>query len=64
MQLAARTLAAMAWHLFQDSKLRAAAQAEHRDRLGNRPYRPLILPGQPPPLDYRDPARKGAGQGE
>jgi aminobenzoyl-glutamate utilization protein B len=64
MQLAARTLAAMAWDLFQDSKLRAAAQAEYRERIGDRSYRPLIMPGQPPPLDYRDPARKGGGQGE
>jgi aminobenzoyl-glutamate utilization protein B len=64
MQLAARTLAAMAWELFQDNKLRMAAQAEHRDRIGDRPYRPLILPGQPPPLDYRDPPRKRAAQTE
>jgi aminobenzoyl-glutamate utilization protein B len=64
MQLAARTLAAMAWDLFQDGTLRTAAQAERRNRIGDRAYRPLILPGQAPPLDYRDPARKVAGQVE
>jgi aminobenzoyl-glutamate utilization protein B len=64
MQLAARTLAAMAWDLFQDEKLRAAAQAEYRTRLAGRPYRPLILPGQSPPLDYRDPPRRSLASGE
>jgi aminobenzoyl-glutamate utilization protein B len=60
MQLAARTLAAMAWDLFRDGDLRTAVQAEYATRLAGRPYRPLILPGQPPPLDYRDPPRRGA----
>jgi aminobenzoyl-glutamate utilization protein B len=57
MQLAARVLAATAWDLFHDPKLIAAAQAEHRQRLAGRAYRSLLLPGQEPPLDYRDPPK-------
>jgi aminobenzoyl-glutamate utilization protein B len=64
MQLAARTLAGMGWDLFQDGKLRAEVQAEYRNRIAGREYHPLILPGQPPPLDYRDPARKGVASNE
>jgi aminobenzoyl-glutamate utilization protein B len=58
MQLAARVLAANAWELFHDAKLIAAAKAEHQRRLAGREYRSLLLPGQPPPLDYRDPPRR------
>ncbi len=55
MQLAARVLAAMAWDLFHEPKLIAAARAEFRQRLAGRTHAPLILPGQEPPLDYRNP---------
>jgi aminobenzoyl-glutamate utilization protein B len=58
MDLASRVLAATAWDLFQNPKLIDAARAEHRRRLAGREYRSLLLPGQPPPLDYRDPPRR------
>jgi aminobenzoyl-glutamate utilization protein B len=58
MQLAARVLAATAWDLFQDPRLVATARAEHRRRLDGRKYKPLLEPGQPPPLNYRDPPRR------
>lgn len=57
MVLAARVLAATAADLFADPKLIVAAQAEHRSRREGRPYRNLLEPGQPPPLNYRDPPR-------
>jgi aminobenzoyl-glutamate utilization protein B len=63
MHLAARVLAAMAWDLFGDGELIAAAKSEHRRRLEGRTYTPLILPGQPPPLDYRDPPRRAPSEG-
>jgi aminobenzoyl-glutamate utilization protein B len=62
--LAARTLAATAWDLFEDPKLLARAQAEHRGQLASRKYRPLLEPDQQPPLDYRDPPRRRAVGGE
>lgn len=55
MLLAARVMAASAWDIFQQPKIIADAQAELRQRLGDRPYRSLLLPGQEPPLNYRDP---------
>jgi aminobenzoyl-glutamate utilization protein B len=58
MMQAARTLAATAWDLFEDPAKLAKAKAEHRERLAGRKYRPLIEPGQPPPLDYRNPPRR------
>jgi aminobenzoyl-glutamate utilization protein B len=58
MDLAARVLAATAWDLYQDPKLVAAAQAEHRRRLAGRKYQPLLEPEQTPPLDYRDPPKR------
>jgi aminobenzoyl-glutamate utilization protein B len=58
MQLAARVLAASAWDLFNDPKLVAAAKAEHKRRLDGRKYRSLLEPGQPAPLNYRDPPRR------
>jgi aminobenzoyl-glutamate utilization protein B len=60
MVLAARTLAATAWDVFEDPGLLARAKAEHRERLAGRKYRPLIEPGQQPPLDYRNPPRRAA----
>jgi aminobenzoyl-glutamate utilization protein B len=58
MGLAARVLAATAWDLYRDPKLIEAARTEHRRRLEGRAYRSLLLPGQSPPLDYRDPPRR------
>ncbi len=58
MILAARTLAATAWDLFQSAGVLRAAKDEHRRRLAGRPYRSLLGPDQKPPLDYRNaPAR-------
>jgi aminobenzoyl-glutamate utilization protein B len=58
MDLAARVLACTAWDLFHDPGTLAAARAELQQRLAGRGYQPLILPGQEPPLDYRNPPRK------
>jgi aminobenzoyl-glutamate utilization protein B len=58
MLLASRVLTGMAWDLYHDDKLIAAARTEYRQRLTGRTYQPLILPDQKPPLDYRDPPRK------
>ena len=54
MQLAARTMAATAFDLFQQPGTLAAAKAEHTKRLNGRKYEPLLLPNQKPPLDYRN----------
>ncbi|MCI0379851.1 MAG: amidohydrolase, partial [Gemmataceae bacterium] len=62
MHLAAKVMAAGAWDLFQDPKLIDAARAEFRQRLTGRTYESLLLPGQQPPLNYRDPPRKFAGE--
>jgi aminobenzoyl-glutamate utilization protein B len=60
MNLAARTLAATAWDLFEDAELRAAAKAELTRRLDGRKYAAMLEKDQPPPLDYRNaPTRKG-----
>jgi aminobenzoyl-glutamate utilization protein B len=64
MVLAARVLAASAWDLYHEPKLIEAAWAEQRRRLEGRAYRSLLLPGQQPPLDYRDPPRRGRTTGE
>jgi aminobenzoyl-glutamate utilization protein B len=58
MQLAARVLAASAWDLFHDPKLIAAARVDFQNRIAGRQYRSLLLPGQEPPLDYRNPPRR------
>jgi aminobenzoyl-glutamate utilization protein B len=54
MQLAARVLAKSAYDLFQNPDLVARALAEHKERRSGRPYKPLLEPGQKPPLDYRE----------
>lgn len=56
MLLAARTLAAVAWDLFRDPEILAAARAELRRRLEESAYRyqPMLERDQPPPLDYRN----------
>ena len=58
MQLASRVLAATAYDLFTTPELVQAAQAELRQRLGGQPYKTLMVPGQKPPLDYRNPPKK------
>jgi aminobenzoyl-glutamate utilization protein B len=59
MLLAAKTLAATAWDLFASPEQVAAAKAEFQRRLEGRKYEPLLLKDQPPPLDYRDPPKRG-----
>lgn len=54
MQLAAKTLAATVWDLMANPGAVAEAKAEHARRLWGRKYEPLLLPGQKPPLDYRN----------
>ena len=54
MQLAARTMAATAWDLYHQPETIAAAKVEHTKRLAGRKYESLLLPGQKPPLDYRN----------
>lgn len=54
MQLAARTMAAIAWDLYHQPETLAAAKAEFTKRLDSRKYDPLLLPGQKAPLDYRN----------
>ncbi len=60
MDLAARTLAASAWDLFHDPQLIAAAKADSQRRLADRKYQSLLEANQKPPLDYRNPPRRGA----
>lgn len=53
MLLAAKVLAAMAWDISHDPALIAAAKQELTQRKGSVEYKPLLEPGQKPPLDYR-----------
>ncbi len=62
MDLAARVLANSACDLFQNPKLVAQAWAEHKNRRAGRPYKPLLEPGQKPPLDYRNPPTQKVGE--
>ncbi len=57
MLLAAKTLAATGWDLFQAPEVLKKARLELEKRLAGQPYRPLLEPGQKPPLDYRRPSR-------
>ena len=59
MQLAAKTLAAMAYDLFTTPQLVADAKAEFAQRKGGRVYKPILADGQKPPLDYRLSRRPG-----
>jgi aminobenzoyl-glutamate utilization protein B len=61
MALAAKTLAATAWDLYQQPTLIAAAKAEFERRKGGRKYAPMLAKDQPPPLDYRLPPKRKAG---
>jgi aminobenzoyl-glutamate utilization protein B len=58
MQLAAKTMAATAWDLFQNPKLVADAKTEFQRRLAGRKYTPLLEKDLSPPLDYRDPPKR------
>jgi aminobenzoyl-glutamate utilization protein B len=64
MLLAAKTLAATAWDLFSDPQLLAAAKADFDRRLAGRKYQPLLEKDQRPPLDYRNPPKRGAATAE
>ncbi|MBA61387.1 MAG: amidohydrolase [Planctomycetaceae bacterium] len=55
MHLASNVLAATAYDLFSSPEIMRAAQAELRQRLGGQPYQTLMVPGQKPPLHYRNP---------
>jgi len=57
MNLAARVIAANAWDLYTQPERVAAAREELQQKLTGRAYQSLMLPGQKPPLDYRDPPR-------
>jgi aminobenzoyl-glutamate utilization protein B len=59
MVLAAKTLAASAWDLYHDPQLIVDAKAEFKKRIGDRKYVPILEKDQPPPLDYRLPAKRG-----
>jgi aminobenzoyl-glutamate utilization protein B len=58
MNLAARVLAATAWDIYQNPLLLQAAKEEHQRRAGKEKYESLLLPGQQPPLDYRNPPKR------
>jgi aminobenzoyl-glutamate utilization protein B len=58
MNLAARVLAATAWDIYHNPGLLQAAKEEHQRRLGEEEYESLLLPGQKPPLDYRNPPKR------
>lgn len=59
MHLAARVMAWTAWDLYQKPDVLAAAKAERKRRLGDGVYETLMLPGQKPPLDYRNAPKRG-----
>ncbi|MGQ0636363.1 MAG: amidohydrolase [Planctomycetaceae bacterium] len=63
MQLASRVLAASACDLFQNPQTLQQARAELNRRLGDRKYESLMHAEQPPPLNYRDAPKNGAGEG-
>lgn len=58
MQLAAKTLAATAWDLFQDPRTIDAAKDEFKRKLEGKTYKSLMEKDQAPPLDYRDPPKR------
>ena len=57
MVLAAKTLAATAFDLFHEPQTLAEARRELETSVGTSPYLPMLEPGQPPPLHYRDPPK-------
>ncbi len=62
MLLAAKTLAASAWDLFEQPDTLKAAKAELQKKLGGTPYTPLLEKEQKPPLDYRLPPKRKSGE--
>ena len=58
MNLAARVLGATAWDLYTQPDVLAAAKQELKRRHDGRMYSSLLLEGQKPPLDSRDPPRR------
>lgn len=58
MNLAARVLAATAYDLYTQPSLIKQAKSEHDKLIGERKYQSLMIEGQKPPLDYRQPAKK------
>lgn len=57
MNLAAKTIAVSAAELLLNPEILQQAKREFEERRGDQPYRSLMLPGQKPPLDYRNSAR-------
>jgi aminobenzoyl-glutamate utilization protein B len=55
LNLAARVLAASAWDLFTQPALLREGKREHDRRVGERAYQSLMVKGQKPSLDYRNP---------
>ncbi|MCU0704959.1 MAG: amidohydrolase [Fimbriiglobus sp.] len=62
MLLAAKTLAASAWDLFEQPDTLKAAKAELQKKLGGTPYNPLLEKEQKPPLEYRLPPKRKGGE--
>ncbi|MCS5630401.1 MAG: amidohydrolase [Pirellulaceae bacterium] len=58
LNLASRVIAATAWDLYHSPEILAAAKSELQQRLGSQPYNSLMVPGQKPSLDYREPPVK------
>jgi aminobenzoyl-glutamate utilization protein B len=58
LNLAARVLAASAWDLFTTPDLLRDGKLEHARRIGDQGYRSLMVKGQKPSLDYRDPPKR------
>ena len=58
LNLAARVMAASAWDLFTKSELLRDGKLEHERRIGDQAYRSLMVKGQKPSLDYRDPPKR------
>jgi aminobenzoyl-glutamate utilization protein B len=58
LNLAARVLAASAWDLYTKPELLRDGKAEHERRIGDQPYRSLMVEGQKPSLDYRNPPKR------
>lgn len=56
---ASQALAGALWDLFHSPDVLTAAKAEHTRRRGTRSYQSLLLPDQPPPLDYRGTSTTG-----
>jgi aminobenzoyl-glutamate utilization protein B len=58
LNLAARVLAASAWDLYTKPELLRDGTAEHERRIGDQAYRSLMVDGQKPSLDYRNPPKR------